>query len=111
MNLTNHAKKRLKERCGISKGSASMMTERAYERGVPHNELTGELQKWVNFVYLTHKSAGYLCIYGSQLYVFKNQALITVLNVPNELRDELADAKAKHTLRSRLRNHLEESKT
>ena len=35
VSVTSHAKRRLKERCGVSKNSAMNMAERAFNKGNP----------------------------------------------------------------------------
>lgn len=34
VSVTSHAKRRLKERCGVSKNSAMNMAERAFNKGI-----------------------------------------------------------------------------
>ena len=45
MIVTKHAKQRIKQRCGVNKKSADRMAKIAYENGVKHSELTGNLRK------------------------------------------------------------------
>lgn len=46
MQVTKHAKERLKERCGLNDKSSERMAKIAYEKGLRHGDLTGNLKKW-----------------------------------------------------------------
>ena len=43
MQVTKHAKERLKERCGLNDKSSVRMAKIAYEKGLRHGDLTGNL--------------------------------------------------------------------
>lgn len=83
--VTKHAQKRLKERCGVNKKSAERMAQKAYEFGITHSETTGNLKKWVDSLYFYNKTANQIRLYGDKAYIFHNQKLITVIQIPHNL--------------------------
>lgn len=85
MTLTNHAKKRMKQRCGIGKKSSNKMAQKVLALGISHNQLTGQLCRWVDGLYLSKRTANNIKLYGNQAYIFHNDTLITVIPVPNSL--------------------------
>lgn len=102
MVVTKHAQKRLKERCGVSKKSADRMAKKAYEFGMTHSETTGNLKKWVDGLYFYNQTANQIRLYGDKAYIFRNQKLITVIQIPHNLvqfvkRREKKDEKCRAT--------------
>ena len=90
MNLTNHAKTRMKQRCGLSKKSSKRMAEKALECGIKHSETTGRLHKYMSGLYVAHKRKGAdIRIYGDKVYIFCEDVLITVLQVPSDLTRDM----------------------
>lgn len=88
--VTAHAKKRLKERCGINKNSAARMAERAFTEGISFDNAGELLQKYISSVYLKHdKMCNNLRIYGNTVYVFDNRTLITVYSIPQNILSEV----------------------
>jgi len=88
--VTAHAKKRLKERCGINKKSAVRMAERAFTEGISFYNAGELLQKYISSVYLRHnKMCNNLRIYGNTVYVFDNRTLITVYQIPQNILKEM----------------------
>lgn len=47
MIITEHAKQRLRERCGFNKKSYERMVRKAYEDGISHKQTKGRLNKWI----------------------------------------------------------------
>lgn len=89
MVITKHAKKRMKQRCGVNKKSMDRIAEIAYENGLKHGELTGNLKKYVDGLYLKHKAGNQIRLYGDKVYIFHDKRLITVFQIPNNLMKEV----------------------
>ena len=83
--LTEHSKKRLKERCGFSRGTSSRMAEKALKYGISHKETTGELNRWLSGQYLKYKKGNNIRLYGDMAYIFQGTMLLTVLYIPKNL--------------------------
>lgn len=90
--VTTHAKRRLKERCGINKKSALKMAERAFTKGIAFENASTELKKYISRVYLCHgKMCNNIRIYGNMVYIFDNRTLITVYPIPGYIKNEMDD--------------------
>lgn len=91
MSVTKHAETRIRERCGVNKKSCDRLAKLALERGVPHYRTKGRLNKWVTKVYFKNMSANNIRIYGDKAYIFNEETLITVIQIPQELTKNLKD--------------------
>lgn len=89
VTVSKHAETRMKERCGINKRSAQKMAEKAFKMGVTHSQTKGNLKKWVTSLYFSHKTANNIRLYGDKAYIFAGETLITVLQVPSNLRNDM----------------------
>lgn len=87
--VTNHALKRLSERSGLSKTAAMRMAEKAYLNGIQHGETKGNLNKWVTSLYFVNRKANNIRLYGDKAFIFADNVLITVLQVPSNLVKEV----------------------
>lgn len=93
--VTNHALKRLSERLGLSKMSAMRIAERAFEEGIKHSETRGNLNKWVTSLYFVNKRANNIRLYGDKAFIFIDNSLITILQIPHNLMKEVNKIKAR----------------
>ena len=89
VNVTKHASKRMKERCGYSKSTCQRMAEKAFAEGVSHADVSGRLDKYFYQLYCYDYSANNLRIYGEFVYVFSDHNLVTVMLLPNDLKDSV----------------------
>ena len=89
MKVTRHAKDRLKERNGLNKKSIERIAKRALEEGIPHSRTKGQLNKWITARYFSNQSANNIRLYGDKAYIFNNEILITVLQIPARLMKDL----------------------
>lgn len=65
------------------------MAQRAFHDGICHSQTKGELNKWITSLYFKNKSANNIRIYGDKAYIFCDEILVTVLQVPSYLRNNL----------------------
>lgn len=91
MQISKHAKKRLKERCGFNIKSQNRMAQKAFKDGITHKQTKGMLNKWITSLYFKNKKANNIRIYGDKAYIFCNEILVTVIQVPANLRRNLKD--------------------
>lgn len=89
MHVTNHARKRMRERCGFNKSSCDRMAKKALTEGIPHSQTKGCLNKWVTSLYFKNKTANNIRLYGDKAYIFHDTALITILPIPSNLAHNL----------------------
>lgn len=93
--LTKHSIARLEQRCGVSKRNAPTVAKRAFRRGITHAETHGNLHRFLDSLYLSQKKGTNMRIYGNAVYVFKEDTLITVINIPENLMDDVKEIKEK----------------
>jgi hypothetical protein len=89
IQVSKHAEMRMKERCGINKRSAQKIAEKAFTNGYTHSQTKGNLRKWVTSLYFNNKSANNIRLYGDKAYIFTDEMLITVLQLPSNLRNDM----------------------
>lgn len=87
--LTTHAKIRMKQRSGITTKNQKKLNKRIYERGIKYLETQGKLRNHLKNVVKKDSKYVDIRIYGNNIYVFKNETLITVLDLPYEYASNL----------------------
>ena len=65
------------------------MAKKALEEGISHGQTKGNLKKWIDSLYFYSKSANNIKLYGDKAYLFNNETLITVLQIPANLTKNL----------------------
>lgn len=83
--VSKHAKKRLKERCGLNKRSIQRIADKAFTDGVRHSDTRGRLNKWITSLYFYNKTADNIRLYGDKVYIFAGNILVTVIQIPPKL--------------------------
>lgn len=99
--ITKHAEERLKERFGIKRKSMQRIVNRVLERGLSHREAKGKVKNYMTELYLKHSRANNIHIYGSDVYIFRFETLITVLHLPSEILNALLKNREKRKLLSK----------
>ncbi len=90
IEVSRHARKRTKERIGLSKKTVERNAEKAFEFGITHKEAKGQLKKYLTKLFLTNRTINNLRVYHRYVYLFAGNTLVTVIPLPNNLID-LAD--------------------
>lgn len=101
VEVTEHAFDRLRERSGINKKAAVRLSERAYEKGIKHNETKGNLYRYISSVTSNSNKGSIIRLYGDKIFIFNKSdkrnrvvlddngdriiSLVTVIQVPNRL--------------------------
>lgn len=85
INITDHARDRIRERVGLPKKAVDGNVVAAFEYGVTHKEATGRLRKYFEYLFLSQGNVGAnIRLYGNNVYIFtRNNMLVTVLPLPN----------------------------
>lgn len=87
-HLTHHGEERMGERLGLSASASERLARRAWERGLKHGDTSGRLHRYLDGLFLAHRQATNLRVYGEHAYLFgSDEQLITVLLLPRELRE------------------------
>lgn len=85
VDVTQHAAKRIRQRLGINKKAAEKNAEKALRYGVTHAEAKGKLCKYLDSIFLLNYRPTNMRVYNRAVYLFRDQTLITVLPLPNNL--------------------------
>ena len=83
--ITKHAKKRVQSRARIKGNMVGEVVQRAFKRGLRHNQTIGELRHFCDRLYLSQKQANNIRVYNKVVYLFRGTKLLTVINLPKEL--------------------------
>ena len=84
--ITDHAYDRMKERLGWNKKAAERMAQKAFQEGIQHWETKGSLHRYLDSIYLSHRNATAMRIYGQAIFIFKEDKLLTVYAMPPKYR-------------------------
>ena len=90
MKVTDHAKSRIKERCGLPKKAIERNAKIAFEEGICHNDCTGRLRKYIDYLFLSHGRGANIRIHGNYVYIFSHTRLITVFLLPNVYKNAVS---------------------
>lgn len=91
MIVTKHAKKRIHERLNINKKGSKKLAQKAIKKGISHSEATGQLKKYMDKLFLSHRSACNLRVYNQATFIFDRKFfLITVIPLPKDLNKIVA---------------------
>lgn len=83
--ITEHALKRGKERGRHGGNSIVRFARKALNEGIGFSEATGKLLHFIKSKYQSYYKANNIRVYGHEVYIFKNNVLLTVLELPQPL--------------------------
>lgn len=86
IEISRHARYRIKERIGISKTSSEKIADKALEFGKNPNDYKGSFKRYLSKIYFTNKAINNIRVYNNYIYLFQNLILVTVLLVPYKYR-------------------------
>lgn len=88
MKISNHARQRMKERCGFNRKAQERMAERAFNEGITHKQTKGRMHKWVTSLFFRNCNANNIRLFEGFAYVFCGETLVTVIQIPIDLRKD-----------------------
>lgn len=99
MVVTNHAYKRSLERSGLNRRATERMINKIWNNGITAEETTGKIKQWLDSVQNRRESdLNKIILYGDKAYLFHDDILITILQVPavcmktlNSIRKKVKD--------------------
>lgn len=91
IKVSKHAEQRMRERCGLNKKSIERIAQKAYNKGIKHESTKGRLNKWITGVYFKNTKANNIRLYGDMLYIFCDNVLVTVFQIPHSIAKNLSD--------------------
>lgn len=87
VQVSKHAKKRIKQRVGVSPKN-SRMINKILSEGIHRERTKGRLRKYMDRIY-NYRDNSTPLLYGDKVYVFsKDDVLITVLSLPSNLQKD-----------------------
>lgn len=87
--ISEHAMKRLRERNGWSKKTALRMMKKVYDNGIRMDKTKSSIRKWLASQIDVTAKGYYYIIYGQFAYLFNYNTLVTLINIPNQLRENV----------------------
>ena len=90
--ITDHAADRFRERTGLPKRLVTKTAQKALEQGITAADTVGQLRRYLDGLYLAHRSANNIRAYCGRVYIFHFDTLITVYDLPNNLRKQAEKA-------------------
>lgn len=87
--ITEHAYGRAKERLGWNTSALIKMAEKAYLEGIKHGDTKSSLKKYIDKLWFDYKKANNIRIYGENIFFFSGNILITIYQLPNNLKKHL----------------------
>lgn len=89
MTISNHARQRMKERCGFNRKSQDRMAQKAFNEGITHKQTKGRLHKWVTSLFFKNCNANNIRLYGDFAFIFAGETLVTVIPIPNDIKKNM----------------------
>jgi hypothetical protein len=86
ITITDHAFQRAKERMGFDRKATERIAMKAFVAGKRHTQCKGQLKKYLDTLYLQYQVANNMRVYGEAIYLFANNRLVTIYNLPNEYK-------------------------
>ena len=84
--ITNHAKKRIKQRCGIKKKALPDHIHKVFTQGFKHCDAKGRARRYLDGIFLKYGKANNMRVYGNFIYLTNNNTLITLVPLPRNMR-------------------------
>ena len=81
--VTRHAERRIRERVGIPKKACRRAAAKAITQGIRRTDTEGGLRQYLDWLYFSKGGmASNIVVYGDKVYLFNDDTLITVMNIP-----------------------------
>lgn len=80
---------------GLALAPFQKVAAKAFQDGITHNEATGPLKRYMSKLYMAQRVCNNIRIYGEFVFLFKEDCLITVWGLPNELKPIAAKIREK----------------
>jgi UDP-2,3-diacylglucosamine pyrophosphatase LpxH len=87
IEVTSHARERMKERCKLKAKSTERIARIAYEKGLKPDDFSGSLHGYLVSLYEYNGKANNIKLYGDKIYIFCGDVLVTVYDTPKRFRN------------------------
>ena len=86
LEISNHAYKRARQRISWNRNALNRMTVLAYTCGIRRYQLKGRLKHFINDQMAGYDKPSVIRIHGEIMYIFRHQTLVTLYQLPSDLR-------------------------
>lgn len=93
-HLTEHGRRRGKERAGLAPGALKRAACKALAEGLKPRDTTGSLRRYLDKISIEHPGK-HPRVHADHIFIFADSDLITVLHLPHEYRKSAASARKK----------------
>lgn len=87
LRVSRHGFKRARERLGIPKDAVKRNAEKALKYGIERTDASGPFRRYLDSMYYEYGTANNLRVFNRHIYIFCNEVLVTVMNVPYKYVD------------------------
>lgn len=84
--VTNHADQRIRQRVGVPRSAVRRLAARAKSDGIERRETTGSLRRYLDYIYHYNTTQPTIYVWSEKVFIFVDQALVTVLNLPTRYK-------------------------
>lgn len=85
--VTYHAEKRIRQRIGVPKSAVKKLAVKARNQGVERKDTHGSLRRYLDSVYHYNDNSTHVFVWSEKVFIFADNALVTVLNLPPRYRN------------------------
>lgn len=90
MTVSRHGASRLRERMGVPKRAIEKLAADALTKGKKHSDFAGSMRRYLDGVFLEHRTANNMRVFAQHLFVFDGDTLITAWMLPSKFRNRKA---------------------
>lgn len=80
--MAYHAEKRIRQRIGVPKSAVKKLAVKARSSGVERRDTHGSLRRYLDALYHYNPNTTSVYVRAEKIYIFADDALVTVLNLP-----------------------------
>lgn len=85
--VTRHADKRMRKRVGINRSAVEKIARKAMTDGYTRHDFSGSLRRYLDYLYHYNEEANNIHVYAEKVWIFSDNTLITVLDLPQRYKN------------------------
>lgn len=86
--ITNHARKRFKQRLGVHKTDTNKNAERVLREGLAQKDVRGDISRFMAALYFRNRRCNNIRLYKGDVFIFAGSTLVTVFPIPQRFQQE-----------------------
>lgn len=72
---------------GVPRSAARKVAVKAKNQGIERRDTSGSLRRYLDHLYYYNDNSDTIYVWAEKVYIFADEALITVLNLPNRFKN------------------------